>query len=412
MLSLRNVELRPTTYTYGGEVLGRLEDGRAIFVPYVMPDEQVRVQLVEEKRRYARGRLLEVLEAAPGRIEPRCRHYTQCGGCHYQHITYETQLEIKKDILSDQLARIGKISRANVLACVPASPWNYRNQVQFHLTSDGNLGFHAAGSGEVIPIQECHLPESDINGIWPQLDFEALPELERIGLRLGAGGDLQLVLESYDPKTPELTVEDISISVVHLSPAGSLVLAGSQEIVIEVLERPFRVSAGAFFQVNTTMAEKMVTHLLERLPLQPDLTVLELYCGVGLFSAFIAPRVARLVGVEASAYACDDFEINLDEYDNVELYQAQAEQVLPQLDLKPEIVLVDPPREGLERSTLDGILALQPNTLAYVSCDPATLARDARRLSQAGYQLLEVTPFDLFPQTYHIESISLWQAID
>jgi 23S rRNA (uracil1939-C5)-methyltransferase len=160
------------------------------------------------------------------------------------------------------------------------------------------------------------------------------------------------------------------------------------------------------------MAEKMVTHLLERLPLQPDLTVLELYCGVGLFSAFIAPRVARLVGVEASAYACDDFEINLDEYDNVELYQAQAEQVLPQLDLKPEIVLVDPPREGLERSALDGILALQPNTLAYVSCDPATLARDARRLSQAGYQLLEVTPFDLFPQTYHIESISLWQAID
>jgi 23S rRNA (uracil1939-C5)-methyltransferase len=353
-----------------------------------------------------------VLEAAPGRIEPRCRHYTQCGGCHYQHLTYDAQLEAKRDILRDQLARIGKIPQANVLASVPASPWNYRNHVQFHLTGDGKLGYHAAGSGGVIPIQECHLPESTINTIWPQLDFEALPELERIGLRLGAGDDLQLVLDSYDPRTPELTVEDLPISVVHLSPAGPLVLAGSESIVIEVLERPFRVSAGAFFQVNTLMAGKMVAHLLERLPLQPDSTVLELYCGVGLFSAFIAPRVARLVGVESSTYACDDFVVNLDEYENVELYQAQAGQVLPQLDLNPEIVLVDPPREGLDRATLDGILALQPNTLAYVSCDPATLARDARRLSQAGYQLLEITPFDLFPQTYHIESISLWQPAD
>jgi len=152
-----------------------------------------------------------------------------------------------------------------------------------------------------------------------------------------------------------------------------------------------------------------VAHLLDRLPLAPGVTLLDVYCGVGLFSAFLAGRVGRLIGIEVSPAACRDFAVNLDEFDNVELYEAPAEDVLPSLEVQPDIVLVDPPRAGLERRALEAILDRGPATLAYVSCDPSTLARDAARLLAGGYRLVEVTPFDLFPQTASIESISLFQ---
>ncbi len=186
-------------------------------------------------------------------------------------------------------------------------------------------------------------------------------------------------------------------------------MAGSDHVYIEVLERSFRVSAGSFFQVNTAMAGKMVAHLLQNLKLQPTMTVLDVYCGVGLFSAFMAPQVGQLVGIESAPSAVDDFVENLDEFENVALYEAAAEDALPVLDLQPDIILVDPPRSGLEPRTLDGLLAMNPPVLVYVSCDPATLGRDARRLTAGGYNLRQITPFDLFPQTYHIESISFWE---
>jgi 23S rRNA (uracil1939-C5)-methyltransferase len=143
--------------------------------------------------------------------------------------------------------------------------------------------------------------------------------------------------------------------------------------------------------------------------LQPEATLLEVYCGVGLFSAFLAGRVKRLVGIEASESAGDDFAVNLDEFDHVELYQGTAEQILPGLELHPDMILVDPPRSGIERNALQALLDMQAPCLAYISCDPATLARDARRLVEGGYTLKQITLFDLFPQTYHIESISVWE---
>jgi 23S rRNA (uracil1939-C5)-methyltransferase len=157
------------------------------------------------------------------------------------------------------------------------------------------------------------------------------------------------------------------------------------------------------------VAEKMVAYLTEKLPLTPDATLLDVYCGVGLFSAIFAPRVKRVIGVESSPSACQDFVINLDEFDHVELYEGLAEEVLPGLKDDAEIVIVDPPRAGIERAALDALIERKPTTIAYVSCDPSTLARDAKRLVADGYKLLEITPFDMFPHTYHIESISLFQ---
>jgi 23S rRNA (uracil1939-C5)-methyltransferase len=407
-------EIEMTSLAYGGEALGRLPDGKAAFVPFALPGERVRVRLVEEKRGHTRLELLEVLQASPARIAPRCSHFGVCGGCHYQHLQYTAQLEAKTAILKEQLERIGRLVDPPVRPCV-ASPqaFHYRNHVQFHLTAGGAPGFMRAGSESVFALRECHLPQPPLDLVWRQLDFEALPELERIGLRLGVGEELQLTLESHDAQAPEFSVEELPLSAVHLSPAGSLVLAGSGYVIMEVLGRPFRVSAGSFFQVNSFLAGELVYQALQGVaayaPLAPGATVLEVYCGVGLFSAFLAEQGWRVVGIEASPYAADDFVANLDEFDHVELYEGAAQEILPHLDLKPAVVLVDPPRSGVERPALEALLRMRPELLVYISCDPATLGRDARRLVEGGYRLEQVTPFDMFPQTYHIESLSFWR---
>lgn len=396
---------------YGGDAMGRLPDGRAVFVPFGLPGERVRIRLTDaaRKRGFARGELLEVLEASPHRIVPRCVHFGVCGGCHYQNLPYEEQLQAKTEILRDQLTRIGRIENPPVQQTVASpSPWNYRNHVQFHLTEEGKLGYVRADAPEVFAIRECHLPEASINSLWSQLAFEPGTSIERVSLRAGKEEDLMLVLESDSPEAPELEIE-AEISVAHVFEENTVIIAGNDHIVVSVLDRDFRVSAASFFQVNTAMAEKMVNHLLAKLPVTPATTLLDVYCGAGLFSAFFAPKCQRVIGIESSPSACEDFAFNLDEFENVELYEGLAEAVIPYLEAKPDIVLVDPPRAGLEKRVVDGIVKLNPQVIAYVSCDPSTLARDARRLLDGGYRLKEVTPFDLFPQTFHIESISLFE---
>ena len=428
-------ELTLTTLTYGGDALGRLDDpqpgtrGRAVFVPFGLPGERVRVRLTEEKRGFARGELVEVLEASPDRITPRCKHFfipraaveggeevVSCGGCQYQHMSYQAQLKAKAEILRDQLQRIGKIQNPPVNPTVAGkNPWNYRNHVQFHLTGNGELGYirssigsTSTSSGDVLAIEECHLPEPSINDLWPQLEFEPDTGIERVSLRAGANEELMLALESNYPTAPELEIE-AGISVVHIFEESSVVIAGEDHLSMHVLDRDFRVSAASFFQVNTGMTEKLINHLLAHLTILPTTNLLDVYSGVGLFSAFLAPKCKRIVAVESATSACDDFIFNLDEFDNVDLYEGRAEEVITHLDIKPDIVLVDPPRAGLDRGALDGIVRLNPRTVAYVSCDPSTLARDAGRLINGGYHLMDVTPFDLFPQTHHLESISIFE---
>jgi len=395
--------------TYGGDALGRLSDGRAVFVPFALPGETVRIRCVDEKRGHVRADLVEVLEPSPERIASKCKHFGLCGGCHYQHLPNTAQLTAKTGILHDQLRRIGKIENPPVKQMVPSpTEWNYRNHIQFHLTHDGKLGYVDAHSRNVIPITECHLPEPSLNVLWPRLEFDPGLGLERVSLRLGMDEEAMLVLESESPEAPELELE-ADLSVVHLTGDDGLVMAGDNFLAMRVNDRPFHVSAASFFQVNTAMAGKMVAHLMDNLPVSEATTLLDVYCGVGLFSLFFAPRVGRLIGIESSPLACEDFTLNLDEFNNVELYEAPAEEVLPALEVKPDIAIVDPPRTGLEKRVLDALLAQGPARIAYVSCDPSTLGRDAAHLIAGGYRLLQVTPFDLFPQTYAIESISIFE---
>ena len=405
-MPIKAFDIELSQHTYGGECIGRLPDGRAVFVSFTLPGERVRARLVEDRKGFARAEVIEVQRPSKERVKPRCPHFTVCGGCHYQHMDYPAQLRAKEAILRDQLVRIAGIADPLLRPTVASpSPWNYRNTVQFHLSPNGKLGFQAAGGAQVVEIRECHLPDPALNELWPQLIFEA-GTLDRAALRLGADGEILMMLEAE--QAPELSIEELPLSVVLMSEDEMMVLAGDDFTVQEVGGRPFRVTAGSFFQVNTPMAAAMVEQVLRLLAPEGEDVVLDLYCGVGLFSAFLAPLVREVIGVEQSLPACADYIINLDEFENVSLYEGAVELVLPELKQNPTLAIVDPPRAGLERAALDALAALHPRKIVYVSCDPATLARDAKRLLEVGYTLEESTPFDLFPQTYHIESISLF----
>ena len=405
------MNIRIENLAYGGEAIGRLPDGRAVFIPFAIPGELVQVRLIDEKPHYARAELNSVLEPSPRRIEARCSHFVTCGGCHYQHMDYPTQLEGKTSILREQLERIGGLKELPDLEVIssPDSCWNYRNNVQFHLTPQGKPGFQKMHSNQTFAIRECHLPEASINRVWPQIEIEPMPGVERMSLRTGVNDAMMLILESSNPQPLEFEIEEEALSVVYKSPSRSLVQAGSDHIVMEVMDRQFRVSASSFFQVNTIQAEAMVKHILSNLSIDDGMTLLDVYCGVGLFSAFIAEKVKLVVGIESSPEACTDFTSNLDEYDHVSLYEDKAENVLEMVNFNPDVILMDPPREGLGIRAVDGILAQGASHLVYVSCDPATLARDAKRLINGGYSMMKLALVDMFPQTFHLESISYWE---
>lgn len=410
-------EVEVTMLVYGGDGMGRLPDGRAVFIPGVLPGERVKARLTEQKRAFARAALVEILQPSPDRIQPPCINTAACGGCHYIHMTYPAQLSAKTAIVRDQLQRITGIAAPPVAPMIPSPlEWHYRNTVQFHLSEEGRIGFQEAGSHRVVPIDTCLLCHPAIEEILPALDFEGSSGLERIQARVGVEDELLLVLESTDPIPPDFSV-DLPLSVVFVGPGGfeenePLVLAGDDHLIMEACGRRFRVSAGSFFQVNSAQAENMLRYILDHLTLRADTHLLELYAGVGLFSAFLAPAVGRLTAVETSPSAMDDFAVNLDEYDNVDLFAGSAEEILPSLDIRPDVVLVDPPRAGLAIPVIDALVEMKPAAIAYVSCDPATLARDLKRLLAAGYVLEQVQPFDMFPQTYHIETVAMMSRIE
>lgn len=411
MAEMFDVEMEKMVF--GGDCLGRLPDGRAVFVPFVLPGETVRVELTEEKKRFARARPVEILTASPDRISPRCIHFGECGGCQYQHLDYAKQLHLKEALLRDQFQRIAHIENPPIQPIIPSpDPWHYRNHVQFHLGQGGELGFIHADGEHLLIIEECHLPQPEISALWPQLELGPESGVYRLGIRQDSFDDIMLILEGDDPSPPEFS-EDIPVSAVYTPPEARLtVLAGDDHLVYTLLERHFQVSARSFFQVNTPMAEKMISHLLDNLDLTENTRVIELYAGVGLFSAFIAPQIGHLTAIESSGSACHDFVTNLNEFDNVTLYEAQAEDVLPTLDLPVDLLIMDPPRAGLAPAVHDALAKIQPAQIAYISCDPATLARDTKRILGNGYQLQSLTPFDLFPHTGHIECVVLMSRID
>lgn len=375
-------ELELTGMAHGGSAVGR-HDGRAVFVPYAIPGERVTARITQDKGRFANAEALDVLEASESRITPRCPHFGRCGGCHWQHMDYPAQLEFKRQVVADQLARIGGFREAIVHPTIPSpDPWNYRSHITFHVTDDGRLGFVATDNQTVIPIEECHIVRPELVEVFGVMKAQPFTPGERIRLQVGTHGSERMTADSDGPLA--------DLEAVHYAIKG----------------RAFRVSAGSFFQVNLPQATALVDLVLDRLALRGTERVLDLYSGVGLFTAFLAERAAHVTAIESYPPAVEDAHLNLAPFANIELLEGAVETVLRRLKGRYDAAVTDPPRTGMDSAALDALVKRAPAKIVYVSCDPATLARDAKRLASSGYRLLDAQPVDMFPQTYHIETVA------
>lgn len=410
-MSEKTIELELSAMAHGGAALGR-HQGRVIFVPYAIPGERVRAEIVEDKGRFAHARLVEVLTPSPDRVEPLCPHFGACGGCQWQHIAYPRQATLKREIVIDQLERVGHLEKPSVKATLPASqPWGYRNRLEFSVGPERVLGFQKAGSHDIVPIETCLIADPRLMALYDDLDLD-LPGLTRLTLVAGsAEDDLLMAFETQRDQAPQLSA-DFPVSCVHL--VGERIpvnLIGRNFVTFMVNGRGYRASAGRFFQVNTDQAGTLVDLALNWLDATPDDTVLDGYCGVGLFSLPLAERAGLVVAVEVDPGATEDLILNLGDIDNVDVIQGPVEAVLPDLIEPLDGAIVDPPRSGLAVEVIDALIdpASGPNRLVYVSCDPATLARDVRRLMRGGYSLVGVQPLDMFPQSHHVETVTQLQ---
>ncbi len=399
---------------HGGSAMGR-HDNRVVFVPYTLPGERIRARIVDEKKNFAHGEVVEIVEPSPHRVEPRCPHFGpgQCGGCHWQHIDYAQQLVYKRDVVIDQLRRLGKFSDPVVHPTIPSpDPWAYRNYVTFTRTRDDQLGFYSDDNQKIIPIETCHIMHPALLELFEQFDLGDA-EIKRVKFQVGSDSDdRMLIIQTPDNLAPEIEVDfPVSINLL-LSDNEPVNLIGSPQVSYQIFNREFRVTAGGFFQANRAIAEVLVDQVISRLDLQGTETILDLYSGVGLLTGFIAERADLVISVESYPPAVTDADENLADLENVDLVEGSVESVLADLDGPFDGIVVDPPRTGLSSGVIDELVRLDAPGIIYVSCDPATFARDARQFSQRGYNLLDVQPVDMFPQTYHVECVATLSRIE
>ena len=421
---------------YGGDGLARMPadeqgPGKVVFVPFVLKGERIEASLVEQRPGFARARADQVIESFPIRIAPRCPYFMRCGGCHYQHAGYDHQLEIKAEILKENLRRIANIELKVELKVHSSPPWNYRNRTRLRIQTvpEFAIGYYRFGSHELLPVEECPISSPLINraiaAMWQMGRaghvVEGIAEIEFFA----NSDDTQLLVEVLcSPKTLAAAVDNWAeklrselpqlLGVVGFRQARSgssawtraeperIAAVGGENLTYKTRRASYRVSAGSFFQVNRHLTDELVTIVTEGCS---GGMALDLYAGVGLFSTVLNREFDRVIAVESSQTSFADLQYNSPA--NLKAVRATAEQYLPEkaAKLRPDLVVVDPPRNGLGGRVLHGLIGLKAPRITYVSCDPATLARDLKHLIAAGYKLEQAHLVDLFPQTYHLESV-------
>ncbi len=434
---------------YGGDGLARISpgaDGRsmAVFVPFVLPGERVEAEIRQQKPGFARGSVKQLVEASADRVEARCPYFQQCGGCHYQHIPYERQLEFKAGILRETLQRIAKIELKDEIRLHASPAWNYRNRtrLQIRSTPEFAVGYFKFGSHEFLPVRECPISSPLINRIMARLlelrGLDCPVQVQELELFADAADEHLLAWAFCENDADKkdllrwagaMTRDVPEISGVTFFPARSsarleedetfaearaLAQSGAKSILYRTKNHrteshAYQVSAGAFFQVNRHLINELISVVTG------DATgelALDLYAGVGLFSAALAQNFYHIFAVEASQTSYADLVHNVPA--NVKAVCARTEDYLSSVHGKtrfaggrPNLVVLDPPRIGIGKAVARSLAEIGAARLRYVSCDPATLARDLVPLMAAGYHIEEAHLFDLFPETFHIESVML-----
>lgn len=399
------IQVTLTDMAHGGDAVGRYE-GRVIFVPMALPGETVTVALEQSRASYARGRLLSIDRPSDARVSPPCPVFGRCGGCQWQHISYPAQLEFKQGIVRDALERMGGVQAPRVQPMLGmAEPWHYRNHVQLRIDRYGHAGYYALQSHEIIATEHCMIAHPLLETMW---DAHRTCRIRADELILRAGvntGDRMAQLrgrQSLPPGSGPAT----PYSCLYTGRSGQRqVLSGRDFITEEVLGLRLRVSADAFFQNNTAQTERLVEIARDYLALTTGESLLDAYCGGGLLGLSLAGQDVTLFGVESYGASVRDARENSGGRGS--FWEADVARALRQHRPKVDAIILDPPRTGCTPDAIDALASCGAARIVYVSCDPATLARDIARLREHGYALVEVQPVDMFPQTYHIEVVAL-----
>lgn len=435
----KDVVITISSLGHSGEGVGHLE-GYAIFVDGALPGEVVKVSLYERHKSYARANLIEIIQPSPNRIKPVCSLFGQCGGCQLMHLSYSEQLIQKQKRVENSLKRIGKLD-VTIEPCLPSpDQLNYRNKIQLpvKLGDEGPyLGLYAKSSHDLVKVDHCHihcplgeeiyqkikelLPHS---GIEPYDSAKGTGELRHILIKSSINlGEVLVILitKTNQVKNLEKFAEKIMNSSSLIkgvvqninNSTGNVILGnryqllcGSMYIREKLGDLYFNISPASFFQVNTRQAERLYQRALEISQLNGDETILDAYCGVGTLALYFAKHCKRVIGIECVPEAIQDAKENakLNNIHNATFVCALSEDYIKNIQAV-DLIILNPPRKGCEKSFLEGIKKLKPKKMIYISCDPSTLARDLAILHEYGYTIEIVQPFDMFPQTAHVECL-------
>jgi 23S rRNA (uracil1939-C5)-methyltransferase len=405
---------------YGGAFLAR-DEGKAVFVPLVLPGEQARVRVVEERRGYASAEVEELVARAPERIAPGCSHFGACGGCQYQHAGYETQLEIKQAVLRETMERSG-VKPPDEIAVLAGQPWRYRNRIRLAFDGQGNVGYRGRRSHAVVPISECPisaplLVRAALNAA--EVMKSVVPMLRPSEIVLFSNAEetalLLTVLVATPAKIrfdefaaelrnriPQLAGAELVFESAH-QPPRTLAQWGETSVVYRAASADYRVDHGAFFQVNRWLVDALVERVTAGYSGE---LAWDLFAGVGLFARRLAQIFGRVVAVESAPAATDALAANLEGMPGEAVRASTLDFLRGNRDgERPDFIVVDPPRTGLGVEIVELLAKIAAPALVYVSCDPATLARDLRVLLAHGYAMESITLADLFPQTFHLETV-------
>lgn len=439
------VELTFEDLTHEGNGVGKI-DGYPLFVPYGLPGEKGRVKVIKVKKNFGFGKLLDVEEPSPERVEPPCDVFYQCGGCQLQHMSYDMQKDMKRKQVESAMHKIGHLGHVPVHPTLGMdNPWRYRNKVQIPVGKDGDglkTGFYRKKSHEIINMDTCVIQDekndrmieavrriAENHGITAYDEENHRGTLRHIMVRTGqTTGDIMVVIVTKSKDLPHKkdiieeitkTYPDVKSIVHNVNTKRTNVVMGEQTDIIwgekyikdKIGDIEFMISPKSFYQVNPDQTKQLYDKALEYADLQGHETVIDAYCGIGTISLFLAQKARKVYGVEVVGPAVSDAKKNakLNGLDNAEFFVGEAEKVFPwwkSQGLDPDVIVVDPPRKGCDEGLLQAMIEMQPEKIVYVSCNPSTLARDLRILEDGGFGTQEVQPVDMFPQTGHVECVT------
>ena len=443
-------EIKIDDMGHSGEGVGKIE-GFTVFVEGGLPEDVLKIKIIQVKKTYAIGKLMEVISPAPGRISAPCPIAHRCGGCQIMHMDYGVQLKTKQRRVEETIRRIGKLDTVIHPTLGMENPYEYRNKAQFPvgmMEGKAILGFYEKGSHQIVDTPYCHI-QHPINvdivnvlkdyiikygvSVYDEKSGKGL--IRHLVTKVGyTTGEVMVVLITNGRNLPhqqeliELlknNVQGIKSIIQNVNERNTnvifgretITLYGSDKIVDYIGDLKFNISAQSFFQVNPTQTKVLYEKALEYADLKGEETVFDIYCGIGTISLFLAQKAKKVYGVEVVEEAIKDAKENaaLNSLTNTEFYVGEAEVVVPKLydkGIRAEVVVVDPPRKGCETIVLDTIANMNPDRIVYVSCNPATLARDLAYLEEKGYRTVEVQPVDMFPHTAHVETVVLMSRVD